>query len=190
MPGTVLAYASVLILIRKDTARKLSSEFNWQYFIVCQEEFIKLPDQTGADERMGNQCRFNKCFAFEKGRRGTSLSVGKVEISPLPNSSKGRAFGRSPGTAGAVEDKGALPQLWGSPGCCSELSALSARASRGTGAMCCSRAKLCLWLRSAFFCLGVTWGLQNSPAWLHALGCCLAAPLQRGNVTHREQECR
>lgn len=92
MPSPVLSCVSILILIKKDTARKLSSEFKWQYFIVCQEEFIKLPDQTGADVGMGNQCCFNKCFAFEKRRKGTSLSVGKIEINPLPNSSKGRAF--------------------------------------------------------------------------------------------------
>lgn len=65
-PGTLLSRAGSLILIKKDTARKLSSEFNWPYFTVCQEEFIKLPDQTGADERMGNQCCFNKRFAFEE----------------------------------------------------------------------------------------------------------------------------
>lgn len=66
-PSTLLSSASPVTGTRQDTAHKPSSECSWQYFTECQEEFIKLPDQTGADEGMGNQCCFNKCFAFEKG---------------------------------------------------------------------------------------------------------------------------
>lgn len=53
LPTPLFSCVSSLIVIRKDTACKLSSEFNSQDFSECQKEFIKLSDQIGANAGNG-----------------------------------------------------------------------------------------------------------------------------------------
>lgn len=76
----VFSHVSILILIKKDTACKPSSEFSSRSFTACQKEFIKLSAQAGANTGDGeiSAALINllflrrgggtRCFQREKGK--------------------------------------------------------------------------------------------------------------------------